>query len=110
MKVFAGIMFCSIVASSCAVCFAKEYKCVNINKIEFTESDGAELKLISVGKKQFIFEVNKKSQSDLELLQSSLDKEIPGCLCLKTKPSGGTLELITAVGEITGVGNGGCVY
>ena len=110
MKMISGCICFFVAFVSCSICFAKEYKCVNVDKIEFTESDGSELKLVNVGKKQFIFEVTKKSQSDLELLQASLDKDIPGCLCLKTKPSGGTLELITAVGEITGVGGGGCVY
>ncbi len=64
MKAFVGIMSCFIVASSCGICFAKEYKCVNVSKIEFTESDGSELKLISIGKKQLIFEINEKSQKN----------------------------------------------
>lgn len=57
MKTLLGVLFCGFMVSFSNIVLAKEYKCVNVSKIESTESDGPEIKIIGIGKKEFIIEV-----------------------------------------------------
>jgi len=109
MRGLVGVVICFVVLGCCALVQAKEYKCINVSNIVLTEAS-PDLRIINVGNREFLIEVNKKTMSDFELLKASLEKQIPGCICIKTKPGGGTVEEITAVGEDTGAGKMGCVY